>query len=162
MEEATASTSIAETRLGFGVIEKAVLSRAPWYQGTFPQPRGNPLENCRSLPSVGMTNGGGVSIEDPFVGSTELQVPPLRFASVGMTNGGGRFHARSVCGIDGTADPSATLRFGPNEQPYPGTTKKRLMGFARLFRPTYAGANMGHPSSARWPVRLIPPLTGRS
>jgi hypothetical protein len=31
---------------------------------------------------------------------------------------------------------------------------------ARLFRPTLAGANMGHPSSVRWRVLLIPPLTG--
>ncbi len=33
------------------------------------------------------------------------------------------------------------------------------MGFARLFRPTLAGANMGHPSSARWPVLFIAPLS---
>jgi hypothetical protein len=32
---------------------------------------------------------------------------------------------------------------------------------ARLFRPTLAGANMGHPSSARWPVLFIAPLTWR-
>jgi hypothetical protein len=39
--------------------------------------------------------------------------------------------------------------------------QKRLMGFARLFRPTLAGANMGHPSRARRPVVLIPALIGR-
>ncbi len=39
------------------------------------------------------------------------------------------------------------------------TDQKRWRGFARLFRPTYAGANMGHPSSARWPVLFIAPLS---
>ncbi len=35
-------------------------------------------------------------------------------------------------------------------------------GLRRLFRPTYAGANMGHPYSSRSPLRLFPlmaPLT---
>jgi hypothetical protein len=33
------------------------------------------------------------------------------------------------------------------------------MGFARLFRPTYAGANMGHPSRFVWSLALFPALT---
>ena len=32
-------------------------------------------------------------------------------------------------------------------------SKKRLMCFARLFRPTLAGANMGHPSGFVWSLR---------
>ena len=75
-----------------------------------------------------------------------------------MTRGGWRFHAALVFGIKEPQVPP--LRYASvlmNNRTL--DRLKALKGFARLFRPTLAGANMGHPSSARWPVPFIPLLT---
>jgi hypothetical protein len=63
----------------------------------------------------------GASIQYWLVGSTEQQVPLLRFAPVGMTIFVVVPAAPSLsigCRIGRTAGPSTTLRFGPNEQLY--------------------------------------------
>jgi hypothetical protein len=65
--------------------------------------------------TVGMTKGRGAFSASSSLWKRGPQIPPLRFATVGMTKGRGAFQPAVVCGR-GTADPSASLRYGRDDK----------------------------------------------
>ena len=65
--------------------------------------------------------------QETFSRPQQLQIPPLRCAPVGMTKGrAGLFYVRQL--VDESGKDKALIGASPHR-----------------FRPTYAGANMGHP-----------------
>jgi hypothetical protein len=76
-----------------------------------------------------------------------LQIPPLRFAPVGMTKGRGALSLKVDAADDEQQVPP--LRFasvGMTILLGQSMTPERSLGCAHRFRPTYARANVGHPS----------------
>jgi hypothetical protein len=56
---------------------------------------------------------------------------------------------KGSCGI---AKKEIRVRFGPDEESV-GLERKAVVGFAHRFRPTYAGANVGHPYGPLGPAK---------
>jgi hypothetical protein len=81
---------------------------------------------------AGSTGAGGVGCE-----FKKPQIPPLRYAPAGMTIRLDNRKRRPSC-YTAITSGDALSSFS--------NSKKAMVGFAALFRPRYAEANLGHPS----------------